>query len=165
MSKRIACKSPTGEEYSVDLNSLKWRPSVYAIIIENSSVLLVPQFEGRYGLPGGGINLGEKIEDAVIREVKEETGLNVENPKLVGCENSFFKMHNSDAYHTILLYYSCNILDGHLSIDGFDSDEKKFAKLAKWISIDDLENIMLASTVDFRKYIVKTLRDNEDFRD
>ena len=52
---------------------------VYAVIIRNNSILLIMKargpYTGRYDLPGGSIEFGESPEDALRREVIEETGL------------------------------------------------------------------------------------------
>ncbi|HHH80313.1 MAG TPA: NUDIX hydrolase, partial [Thermoplasmatales archaeon] len=60
---------------------MKYRkPSVTVdgIVTKNNEILLIKRknnpFKGRWSLPGGFVNYGEKVEDAVIREVKEETG-------------------------------------------------------------------------------------------
>lgn len=109
-----------------------------------------------YGLPGGGFNLGEDPKDGVVREVKEETGINVNKPKLIGLENSYFKTTHAStnkAYHSIILYFVCNYIGGKLSIDGFDKDERINSELAEWIPLKNIPDLKLASTVDYRPYI------------
>jgi ADP-ribose pyrophosphatase YjhB (NUDIX family) len=52
-----------------------------AVVCDGPKVLLIkrknPPNEGRWALPGGLVELGERVQDAVVREVKEGTGLEV----------------------------------------------------------------------------------------
>jgi 8-oxo-dGTP diphosphatase len=61
---------------------------VDAIIMNQRSVLLIKRgnepYKGRWALPGGYMNFDESGEEAVIREVKEETGLDTKDPLYVG---------------------------------------------------------------------------------
>jgi ADP-ribose pyrophosphatase YjhB (NUDIX family) len=58
-----------------------------------------------WGLPGGSLKLGEEPEQAVVREMLEETGLNIEVKNLLMAKNS-------SARDQIGLFYWCNILGG-----------------------------------------------------
>src|SRR3989304_4831608 len=64
------------------------RVAVGVVVVKNSSVLLVKRgrepSKGLWSVPGGLIELGETLEDAAQREVREETGINVRIEKLVG---------------------------------------------------------------------------------
>ncbi len=154
MTNTIICQDVEGNNYEISIDQLRWRPSAYGIIINDNKVLLSKQF-GKYDLPGGGVDLGEDLKDAVIREVKEETGIDVDKPKVIGIENSFFHAahSNNNSYHSILIYYTCEYMGGELSIDGFDDHEKEYAEMAEWVSLDSIDSIEIASTVDFRPYI------------
>lgn len=154
MDKTVICKDVDLNEYQISVSELSWRPSAYGIVIKDDHVLLSRQF-GRYDLPGGGVDLGEPVEAAVIREVKEETGITVNTPRVVGVENSFFKSThgNNKSYHSILMYYICDFVGGELSIEGFDEYEKQYAELAEWVPLITVDTLETASTVDFRPYI------------
>lgn len=154
MNSVVICKDVDLNEYEVPVSDLTWRPSAYGIVIKDNHVLLSKQF-GRYDLPGGGVDLGEPLEDAVIREVKEETGIDVVNPQIITARNSFFKSAhgNNKAYHSILLYYRCDFSGGELSIEGFDETEKTYAEMAEWIPIEAIDSVEIASTVDYRPFI------------
>lgn len=58
------------------------------IIVISGGVVLVKRadepYEGRWALPGGFVEYGERVEEAAVREAKEETGLNIELKKIVG---------------------------------------------------------------------------------
>ena len=62
--------------------------AVSAAIFRDGRVLIVrrarPPAKGLYTLPGGGVELGETLEQAVIREIREETALDIEPVELVG---------------------------------------------------------------------------------
>jgi len=159
MSKTVTSIDIYGKTYEVPVSDLSWRPSVYAIVLQDDKLLVSPQFEEkRYDLPGGGVDLGEQLEAAVIREVKEETGLDVSTPKLVGGTSNFFTFtHDStpepDSVQSILLYYVCELVGGELSTDGFDEMEKQYAKKALWLPLAELDSIGIASSYDWRELV------------
>lgn len=156
--KEVVCKDINGNEFKVSADKLVFRPSVYGVIIENGKILLSKQWDG-YDIPGGGVDIGEAIEDALKREVKEETGLDVEVGKVVACENSFFKLpFGEDKFvHSILIYYLCKRVGGELTIENFDEHEKEYADMPEWISIENIENIKFYNSVDSVKIIKEAM--------
>ncbi len=74
------------------------RPGVAAVIFEAGRVLLQRRDDtGRWGLPGGGVEPGESVREAIIREVREETGLEVEPVRLIG-------VYSDPVYHQVMTY-------------------------------------------------------------
>lgn len=61
---------------------------VGAVIFRGDEIALVrrakPPFEGEWSIPGGRLRVGERLKDAVLREVKEETGLDIRIGGLIG---------------------------------------------------------------------------------
>ncbi|NLY21393.1 MAG: NUDIX hydrolase [Tissierellia bacterium] len=80
-----------------------------AIIIKDDKVLLATnEKEDYYYSIGGGVKLGERNEDAVIREVFEETGLEMEIDRLVFIHENFFKgeyTNKGKICHEVAFYY------------------------------------------------------------
>ena len=56
-------------------------------------------------MPGGHVNLGEDSKKAIIREMKEETGYDVEINKLIFLVENFFMRNSGEKIHEISLYY------------------------------------------------------------
>jgi 8-oxo-dGTP pyrophosphatase MutT (NUDIX family) len=89
-NKKVTCRGITGETKEFLADDLSFRPSVYGVVIKDSKILLVPQWDG-YDFPGGGVDLGETLIEAVKREVEEETGLPViGTPKHLVTADAFF---------------------------------------------------------------------------
>ncbi len=98
---------------------------------EGPRVLLVkrarPPQQGRWSLPGGRVEPGERLVAAVARELREETGLEVEATRLVEVVEIIDPPH-----HYVVLDYACGLVGGELSA-GDDASEVAF------VSVDDLQ--------------------------
>ncbi len=143
-------------ESRIPVGDLRFRPSIYGIIIENGKILLVPQLGDGYDFPGGGVDEGEMLDEALSREVKEETGLDVDpdmTKPLHVASDFFYHDYQDQAYHSILLFYLCTNPRGEISTDGFDFYEKKYAQKAEWIDIDIAINAKFYNPVDSARII------------
>jgi len=92
---------------------------VAAVVIENNRVALVrrgrPPAYGEWSLPGGAVELGETVEEAVVREVSEEIGLEVEVLELVAIlDRIFLDKEGQVQFHYVLLDFLCRITGGNL---------------------------------------------------
>lgn len=143
----VICRDIHGIEHEVKRSDLRFRPSVYGIVIRDGKVLLTPQWDG-YDFPGGGMELGETIDAALAREVKEETGLDVEMGDLVHIEDCFYHSAAEEPWHSLLIYFTCKNARGELSTDGFMEDEKEYMKLAEWIPLDAVDSIKFYNAVE-----------------
>ena len=85
-----------------------------------------------YALPGGHIEAHEGLVESVIREVKEETGLNIKNPQLVGMKHWYTK---EDERYLVFLYRTSDF-EGEMH----STDEGEI----KWVARKDLPNLDLA---------------------
>ena len=152
----ITVRDIKNNETQIPVNKLHFRPSVYGLLIKNNQILLSPQFENGYDFPGGGVELGETLEQGLIREFKEETGITVKKTKLLYVTDDFF-IHpiTQKAYHTILIYYLCEYVEGQISTKGFDKGEQQYAKKAEWINISETQNLKFYNPIDSHSLIQK----------
>lgn len=150
-------------KYIADVNTLDLSVHVYGIAIKDGKILISPQYDG-YDFPGGTAEKGETHINTLIREFKEETGYLVEPIKLLNVYTSFFhhSKKNKD-YQSYLIYYLVKIIDGEISDEGFDEDEKEYAKTARWISLEKLKNIRHVSSIDIADELInKVINGNID---
>jgi 8-oxo-dGTP diphosphatase len=114
---------------------------VGALIFEGRNILLVERakepLKGYWSLPGGIVEAGEKLEDAIRREVREETGLEIET---LGMFEIFERiMQDADGrpeYHYVLMDYLCRVVGGKLAAASDVSG-------AAWVSEQNLPDYRL----------------------
>jgi len=137
-----------GNQYEADPVKISVQVHVYGIAIQDGKALISPQFDG-YDWPGGTFKVGEDTVQTLKREFKEETGFEIEPVKLLDIETSLFHHYKYGTdHHAILVFYLVKIVGGELSDEGFDADEREYAKLAEWVSLNDLRKMHLACSVD-----------------
>lgn len=116
------------------------RVGVGAVVLDGGRVLLVqrgrPPGQGKWSLPGGLLDLGERLEDAVIREVEEECGLRVQILGLCGVIDRVVPGDGADGrglvrYHWVIVDYVATAVGGTLRA-GSDAAQ------ARWVAIDEL---------------------------
>lgn len=126
---------------------------VGALIVHDGKLLLVKRgvepAKGKWSIPGGAVELGERIRDALIREVKEECGLNVEiasEKPMDAIDNIIISKDGRLQYHYALLQFLVRLKGGTLrpASDVLD---------ARWISLDEVEKYDL--TKSFRSFFEK----------
>ena len=104
-----------------------------AVINGNNEILLQKRMDGKWGVPGGFMELGESTEEAGRREVLEETGLKIGKLHLMGVfsgKQHFVKLPNGDEYYPVTVaYLSKDIEGGLLKADDEETTDAKFFKL------------------------------------
>ena len=96
--------------------------AVSAAIFRDGSVLIVrrarPPAHGLYTLPGGGVELGETLEQAVIREVREETALDIEPVALAGYREAIARdAEGRVERHFVILPFAARWVGGEVSLN------------------------------------------------
>ncbi len=103
------------------------------VLNEYGEVLLQKRGDfNAWGFPGGAMEIGESAAETAIREIKEETGYDVEINELLGVYTKYFQAYpNGDKAQSILIFFSCSIAGGEQKIDGDETLELKFFPLNK----------------------------------
>jgi len=102
-------------------HALGVRPSASAVIFDRRGRLLLQQRSdgGQWGLPGGSVEIGESLADAVRREVKEETGLVVTVRRLIGVYSDpalqVVRYPTGHVWHYVNVCFECRMVSGTLT--------------------------------------------------
>ena len=111
--------------------------AVGGVAVSEGSLLLVlrarPPQAGRWSLPGGRVEPGERLADAVVREVKEETGIDTRCGELVGWAERI-----STEFHFVILDFSVEVIRGSTPTAGDD------AARAAWVAVDEVLDLELS---------------------
>ena len=114
---------------------------VGAVIVSGDRALLVRRatepLKGEWSVPGGVLELGEKLRDGAAREAWEETGLQVEVGEVVDVFDSIFPdAEGRTQYHYVLIDFLCRPLAGE-AVAGSDVSE------VRWVTESDLAGLGL----------------------
>lgn len=115
--------------------------TVLCLIIDGDKVLLqnrVKEDWKGYTLPGGHVEPGESFVDAVIREMKEETGLDIKNPRLAGVKQFPIK----DGRYIVFLFRTSEFTESVVSSDEGQMEWVDINKLSEYEKVDDLEELL-----------------------
>ncbi len=125
------------------------RLSIYGVAISDSAILLCRiargyPGEGRWTLPGGGVEWGEHPEDALRREVHEEAGLELNSFEFLGIDSRIYEDDRyPDGLHIIRMIYRTP-LKGEPHVTEIDGSVDE----ARWIPLKDLESIAVVNLVE-----------------
>jgi ADP-ribose pyrophosphatase YjhB (NUDIX family) len=121
-------------------------PSCNALVCDGERFLLIqrgrPPFQGYWSLPGGGVELGETIAQALVREVREETGLAVEPGRFLGYADAI----NHDAagrvqFHYLIMHFEVQLIGGELQVGDDAAD-------ARWVTPAEARGLLITDTVE-----------------
>ena len=108
-------------------------------VIDQGRILLVRRANdpgrGLWAVPGGKVDLGERLTEAAAREVREETGLHVEVGELIWAGE-----HISDQVHIVLIDFLGTLIGGDLAA-GDDADR------AEWVPLENAADYPLTETM------------------
>ena len=109
---------------------------VGGVVVHDGRVLLIRRgkepLRGRWVVPGGTVELGETLEAAVVREVREETGILVRPLEVMTVFDRIERSASEVAYHYVIVDYRCAFVSGSLEA-ATDAQE------AAWVAERDLD--------------------------
>ena len=131
---------------------------IKGVLINNKADVLATgtfKWENKFVIPGGHIELGEKMEDALKREVLEETGLYIYDIKLISLKESIYSDKFHEKKHFIFIDYLCKT-------DSSDVVLNDESETYEWVDINKIEHYDLGG---FTKELLLKLRNNNESRD
>lgn len=130
-------------------------PTVSAVIFNPDGKILLcksHKWENKYVIPGGHIELGEKMEDALKREIMEETGLKIYDIKLISLKESIYSDTFHEKKHFIFIDYMCKTDSSNVQLN----DE---AEEYEWMDIRQIEHYDFGG---FTKELLMKLRNEAE---
>lgn len=133
----ILCIASTfGQE---DMNNYKLQVAARALVVKEDKLLLVSNEGMFWYTPGGRQNANETLPECVVREVKEETGINVHADEIISVFDFFDK---KNAIHKVEVYFATKIKSDIIPTTWQDEDGPvKFVKFFSQKELQNMDNI------------------------
>ena len=133
--------------------------AVAAAVVEGEHILLVRRASepgrGRWSLPGGAVKLGERLGEAVVREVLEETGLLIEVIRPIDIVETIIRDEDGRIrFHYVIVDYLARPLSGELRAS---SD----ALEARWVRLDEALTLDITNTL--RRFLMRHMDELKAF--
>lgn len=119
-------------------------PTVGAIIFNPEDKILLcksHKWDNKYIIPGGHIELGEKMKEALEREILEETGLEIYDIQLISIKESVYDKSFHEEKHFIFIDYVCRT-------DSFKVNLNEEAQEYEWVDLNNIDNYELGGFVE-----------------
>lgn len=128
---------------------MRTNKGVRGIIIKNGEILLIHRFKQGdvyWVVPGGGVEEGETLEEALRREMKEETGLDVVEFKLLDQIN----IDKTEHY-----YYECTVAEGEAKLGGPEAEANCSDNqyILTWLPVSEAKKLDALYPGDVRKLL------------
>ncbi|HNS10330.1 MAG TPA: NUDIX domain-containing protein [Candidatus Ozemobacteraceae bacterium] len=130
------------------MKTQRLRISAYALINDQERILLcriskeLPEWEGVWTLPGGGLEFGESPDASVVREVEEETGLIIRPDRVAGIDNLLVSRDHED-FQGIRIIYNATVTGGELRHETSGTTDR-----CEWHRFDQLSQLKMVELVE-----------------
>lgn len=128
---------------NIIMSEQKPRVTSAVLVVHEGKFLLAERnkvnYNGYWIIPGGGVKFGETIQEAAIREIKEETNLDVEITKLIGPKEV---INVPSKYHSVVFFHLAK--PKHTNIEA-----KEDVSAAKFFSIEEVKQLKIAESVEW----------------
>lgn len=125
-----------------------WRVAAYAVVWQGDKLLMVRSGGGPWILPGGGVEDGETITDAAVRECAEETGYKIvvsNDQPLHVREQPFYHSSSELFYYSLQLFYTATLKS--TEPDASLMTERDKQRESAWVAVRELSDESLHHTV------------------
>jgi 8-oxo-dGTP diphosphatase len=135
----------------VHLTAFDTRVAAYAVIVDDCQRVLLALWNGveppQWTMPGGGVDLAETVEQAVVREVREETGYEVRIDRLLGVHSHVVPPHargsTTRPLKSVRVIFDAVVIGGELSNERDGTTDE-----ARWFDIADITTLSRVPLVD-----------------
>lgn len=130
-------------------------PTVGAVIFNPDNKILLcksNKWHNKYVIPGGHIELGETMEEALIREIREETGLEIYDIELLSLKESIFSETFHKEKHFIFIDFKCRT-------DQYEVTLNEEAQEYRWVGLDEIDKYDMGG---FTRQLLMELRNEKE---